>query len=1645
LDPTLEHRIMSTIDPLAVAKTVSDTYTRYLGSLISPADPEIASALDKAINSAGDGQLTRGPYLHVSAPYAAGRSARELIDEGVLSARFARFEPGIPLERPLYQHQEDAIRAASSGRNLVVATGTGSGKTESFLFPILDAIQREAVNDTISAGIRALVLYPMNALANDQLKRLRTLLAGTPEITFGRYTGETKNTRAEAVDDFRRQHPGEPILANELLSREEMRAKPPHILLTNYAMLEYLLLRPQDMDLFEIPGADPTWRFVVVDEAHVYDGATGAEVGFLLRRLRERVAVAGTLQCIATSATVGDDAGAAAKFASDLFGEAFGPSELLAANDVITATRVRVPSDSWGAVPADVLELGSTSVLDYSTRHAQEGGLGRESRVLDIKRLASSTPRTLPELASLVHDPATPRELVNLIAAASSSAAVDGTPHLSAKYHLFARATEGAFTCLSASGPHVDLERHETCRECSSAMFEFAACRSCGATYLLGSEKQTAVGRSFTPKTGDPSRLVWLALETQDSAELDEDEVAFDDQPVDAPASSVTLCGGCATIQIGAHSTCSNPDCHSPSLRIAERIVANIAGPRRCAHCGSARPRVIRRFESGNDAAISVITTSLYEQLPADERALADELPGGGRKLLVFSDSRQQAAYFAPYLEDSHGKLLQRRIVLDAAHRAEFEGAPAHVPDVANEARRIAGDRSVFTRGSSPQERQRRAELWLQLELMSLDERNSLEGSGLLTWRLEEGGLEVPAPFAAAGLGSRSALDVLQVLARTLRLQGAVAPLPFVDLREVAFEPRRGPIYVRGAGADAKRKVLSWAPTRGRNRRSDYLDRVFRRMGSTVDVPEFLGGLWRFVSAGDGFVAPWLAHTTVQGVGPVAQVDPSAIRAELIDTNTEMWRCGTCRRVSRYNVAGVCETFRCEGILASWSLPEDAQDPDHYRYLYRSPNVVPLSAFEHTAQWRSSRAAEIQQQFISGQVNVLSCSTTFELGVDVGELQSVVLRNMPPTVSNYVQRAGRAGRRVDSAALVLTYAQRRSHDLAMFSNPKEIIAGSVRPPVVPVSNERIAQRHIHSIALAAFFRSEALSNGRRYRSVEDFFGSAGADAGAGRLAQWLENPPSDVLLSVRSVMSGTIGSGDVLFSTWPELLVALVQEVAEAYNEETGYYVVAKDEAYAQHRGAMGDGLTRMLKTLQDRDLLGFLANRNVLPKYGFPVDTVEMKTPYGAAASAGELELSRDLSQAIFEYAPGSTIVAGGHLWTSAGMGRRRDKELPPVYFRICADCGLYSESYEADDAPCGRCAAPPSGARRKYIEPRFGFVADGGKERPSDQPPRVSWRGETRLAEDGMQIDSQSISLPRAVVESDLLERAKMVRINVGASEMGFAICGFCGRGVQLPAEWPKTHTNPLTARACTGSFGTFCLAHKYETDVVRIRFSTPWSGENSNSTSQSVLYAVLQAAALELQISRDNIDGVTDGYSANDSSITVIDTVPGGAGYARLIQSNVERVLARARRLVSECECGEETSCYRCLRTYSNQRAHDELVRSAAAGFFDSLWAPAGSHSAEVDALDLVSPIVAHLVAGLGQRIATPAVGLDLGTQSEWQVELAWPAQKVAVVIDDDFERDAWLVADGWQVFAAPDEHLEGRILDALGAAASAGSTT
>ena len=1540
----MEGPISDSFDPLATSELISSGYRRYLRSLLPVRDPRIANALDAEI--ANSPLLTKGPLLEATPPYQGGATLSTLIGEGVLSkALRSLVSEALPPDRPLYVHQEQAIRKLAAGRNVIVSSGTGSGKTESFLLPILDALAAEHARGELGPGVRALLLYPMNALANDQLKRLRQILAGAPHITFGRYVGDTEVSPRAADETFGLLNPGEPRLPNELLSRDEMRRTPPHLLLTNYAMLEYLLLRPADIELFEGQYAG-NWRFLVLDEAHVYDGAKAAEVAMLLRRLKDRVACGRPLRSIATSATVGDDPRAVTEFAGKLFDAPFEwVDDDHDRQDLVLASRVSLPlGPFWGPLgPAAYARIATDrdpaarlltlSGTEGATAVAGTAGLvlQNERRMARLRELLAAGPHSADKLAAELFDEGTPaqerrRYLDALVAVGSNITGPDGLPVLSARYHLFVRATEGAFTCLSEAGPHVSLGRRECCDTCSAAAFEFGTCKRCGALYLSGSVRSEEGAQVFGLQRAKEKRT-WLLVDDR-PAVTDEDDETLEESPGAFDVKSAVLCASCGSMQDGARATCYRADCEHPQPIAVRRLTAHKDSLSGCLACGARGTAMVRGFESGSDAAVSVLATALYQSLPpADDGRQADQ-PGEGRKLLLFSDSRQAAAFFAPYLQTTYETIQRRRLIVQGLERATRHGAVT-VADLVYHVAQAAEDAHVFVRNASAQERQREAALWVMAELTAIDDRQSLEGQGLLRVRLDrESSWRLPADLTRLGLDEAEAWSLLGETFRSLRQQGAITMPDGVDPRNEAFDPRRGPIYVRSDGAEAKRKVLGWLPKRGVNRRLDYAARLLTTIGSSADPAQVLGSCWKFISE---LPNGWLASTSERQLGVVRQVNHQWLLLDAPGPADPVWRCEQCRRVAPVSVRDVCPTLSCDGKL----VPAVSAIDGHYRHLYRTVNPVPLVAREHTAQLTSVYAARTQQEFLRGAVNALSCSTTFELGVDVGELQSIVLRNMPPTTANYVQRAGRAGRRTKSAALVVTYAQRRSHDLSKFQDPESMIAGKLRAPYVPLANERIDRRHAHSVALAAFFRQAKLDTGEEWQTAGGFF--TGDNPAVAQVRPYLDPVPEELTAALRRVLPAEV-QRDIGVDTgaWVSELCDLLEVIRAELAADVGAFAERRDNAAAEHKYSLAGVYQRTINTLTKRNLIGLLANRNVLPKYGFPTDTVELRTGYADDKVGLDLDLSRDLTSAIYEYAPGAEIVAGGRLWTSGGVYRLPDRELTGNRYAVCERCAHYEQGDEVGPS-CPSCGTARRGARRSYVIPEFGFVAQRQTRSPGLGAPRRAWNGATYVLSLGAELSEQTWALgsgSAAVTRAGA--RGTLVAISEGPGGGGYFICDRCGWGtaIALSSRGPKSHIDPRRGGDCAGTLRQHSLAHRYETDLLEITFDT-FAGPHSGRTQwRSLLYALLEGASNLLDISRDDIDGTLYPKRAGQLGLVLFDTVPGGAGGTIRIARSFPEVLVAAHRRVARCDCGEETSCYGCLRNFRNQPFHDELRRGEAA---------------------------------------------------------------------------------------------------------------
>ena len=1644
------------LHPLKTTDHLRNAYIRYLKTIKPFQDPFLRQQFAAAIEK--EDFLVKGPLVEISLPFKTGSSIKDLVAEGILSKRFEQVcaAETMPYERGLYEHQEKAIRKLNGGRNVVVATGTGSGKTETFLIPIIDYLLKEEAQGTLGQpGVRALLLYPMNALANDQMKRLRGLLANYPAITFGRYVGETVDEKEKALQTFKENYPDEPMLDNELLSREEMQDAPPHILLTNYAMLEYLLLRPRDSKLFDGPTGDH-WHFIALDEAHVYDGANATEIGMLLRRLEDRVRREGKkpMQVIATSATLGrgrEDYPDVVKFAQNLlFDSRFEwVEDDEERQDVVEAARqpVEALGKTWGrANPAlypALLKMVETQtgapgegnmkdefaaicreydVPEETIRDALEsieGPAEQKANVLlynllrgdeNLHRLQTKlkdepdflndiAPKIFPEVEDAAESVI---DLVKLALLAKRYQ--EDLPLLPARYHVFARSLEGAFVCLNRKAheragqaplPSLFLSRYETCPHCGSRVFELANCTRCGVAYLIGNEKR---GDEFPEKEQEQFGLKASSLYlTQSSAvsydqiqatgteyyvwgnhlnDVDEDEMVVSDADIDALKENPKLeanliCPSCGMIRLAEdpHSC----ECGVKPVPIWRVDTGKQKTLRRCVTCATrSSSGVIYRFLTGQDAPVSILAEALYQHIPAaKESSKGKDLPGGGRKMLNFTDSRQAAAFFAPYLERAHERILRRRLImLTFEKNADAQSGHLRMQDFLPRLLKQAEEAGLFTESQSQDERERIAAVWLMQDFSPLDRRISLEGLGLIDFRpIQPKDWEAPEFFKVEpwNLSDQQAYELITVLLNTLRQQGAITYLlENVDLLKThpeAFAPRNFDFYFRQHTSVAKKHIFGWQPAEGfSNGRLDILKRYLMRSGiaegaTDAHAKQFLMDLWGYLISASSPWKGYLKPKTLMGEGTVYQIDHRYWEMAPSQESTEgWWVCDKCQSIWRHTLGDACPLYGCEGHLEALEGRKELLKDNLYRDAYTEGAPIPLAAEEHTAQWVAEEAAKIQNRFIQGKINALSCSTTFELGVDVGELQAVVMRNMPPTTANYIQRAGRAGRRTDSPAFVLTFAQRRSHDLNYYRRPVEMVMGKIKPPTAMLSNEKVIRRHLHSVAMAAFFYW-ALHTKKipEYQYIGQFFAGGEGLSGPELLREYLSERPEAVLESLRRVIPKGLQE-QLQLETWGWIVnlvdddsdKGILDRAQKEVNSELTEFQTLEQEAASGSKYRLAENYKRVRNQIQQRQLIGFLGTRNVLPKYGFPTDVVELKTNHLQIPKADSIELSRDLRIAISEFAPGSEVVAAKKIWRSQGLRILPNRRLVPYNYAICSECKRFYHS--VGELPtvcsCGQSLRSRETQHGIFIIPEDGFVAANEAPKAQEEPPKRLYSSRVYFADyqspDSKDENEESFT-PEFELAGDLTTAQHQVfkrysrygwlaLVNKGYGD-GFHICMSCGYAEPIQrGQWPKyPHKSPITGKDCRGSFEKRHLGHRFMTDVLEIKLPLP---QYNDTATYSTLYAILDGASQALGIRREDIDGtICPQGKGEPPTLILYDNVPGGAGHVERISHNLKQVFEAALDRVKNCDCGEETSCYNCLRNYRNQFTHDILQRGAA----------------------------------------------------------------------------------------------------------------
>lgn len=1473
------------IDPMELTKNISETFELYLDTLYQTKYDYINEMLNREKSKI---KLFNGPYIHTSPDYKVGSSLGDLVSQKILSPKVAEIiKKGKKISR-LYKHQEKAIKRAISGRNVLISTGTGSGKTLSFLIPVLNYIVNSG-----EKGVKALFIYPMNALVNDQVKDLRKILKGTG-ITFARYTGETPYS-PENFDskfgegEFKRlkQECGE-----ELLVREEIISNPPDILITNYSMLEYLLLRPKDSPLFESKSI----KFFILDEIHVYNGAKGAEIGYLLRRVKQRACSEKPI-CIGASATLGgkDSDRKAAEFAEQIFGEPFQE------DDVVRA--------------------------EFNENRDEE-------EILRKVKIYLSEPRKLDEIFSNFSDKfSSKEELISQLKEWS----IDGK--LEMRYHYFVKAPEGVYVTLDEAGKVETLSFNKERFRNEKKVFQLAACRYCGEIFITGylNKKKGTVDLYSDVFVEDPKRLMGAdRLFLIFPNEIIRDELELMEEKKEARRMYLNTSTG--EISTKAYSG----DNWIEIYKLKHAKETPVPQPVKCPSCGIKAKKHKRGvwtnlFTPPQEKPQLILLEVLYRHIVENSQIKKD------KKVIAFSDSRRDASFFAAAYQDFNNELHEKWV---------FYLGLTESPEEVNTIIDCVFPKLYKNRKIKGRDGRRKVEELVKRSFVRefLLNQSSLERNGLIKFVLPAGKEE----------GLVSSLHKLMPELKEEEIKATLYNL-IAGLREnrvirdsFGVLDYEWPIWLR-----KKKDKLggSWLPYRRKdgsfsiNKRFHLLNRIFPGLKAD-EIVSLLEEIWNI-----------LVEEKVLNKNEGYLLDPLSWE---VQRNRELYKCNRCGKLHTWNVKDVCTNKGCSGRLEKVKLSDV---PASKLYLKLFPEKggklwdFKANAEEHTAQLSKNKAEEIQRKFTEGEINVLSCSTTFELGVDIGELQAVFLHNVPPKPDNYVQRAGRAGRK-DGNAFILTYALNRPHDSKAFENPERMIKGEIKPPAIKLNNRRILLRHFNAVALSHFLRKEY--SGKTRLNIETFLTSDGFQ----KFRNYMDSKPVEVKEELNRILSDVESSikqevdldswkwwngnlkedyGSNSLTLWNKIEDELNHDIRELENIlemiknkiilylEKNKSIVAISETRDIYRSN--------LEGIKKKDLLSFLSRKVFIPKYGFPVDVVSLDI-VGHELSE-DIQLDRDLKIAIKEFAPLEKLIVKKHLIMSTNVKILEERKPQVFHFFICPQCYYYHE--KRGDIEFSRC--PKCGEKRvlkgTYFVPEFGFESKDLKlfkeinenslkklVYPDFPKMRHSFRkfpisdevffkplslGQIRsfLSEKGTVGERELKTYGRFQIRPFL--RSKISVINLSKERRVDMNTGVSAELLPYPKQRSSVY-----------------LGYQFYTDTLAVKPPIWEDSETAREAYYSLLYALLEGASQALDIERDDIDGTI--YFGDSVELILYDNVPAGAGFIGEIYENFEDVISEAYRVVSNCSCGEDSCCPSCLLHFSNQFFADILQRKYAKEFLE-----------------------------------------------------------------------------------------------------------
>ena len=1613
--------------------------------------PLLLSAVSKQLDD--EGVLYQKPYIESSPAYKS-------IPAGISKADIPEWQKeffqelsyaGLGVYPSPFAHQIKSLEAASAGQDIFVSTGTGSGKTECFLWPLLAKLANEARNTPDSwsqRGIRAIILYPMNALVSDQVSRLRRLIGG-PEFLrifrsicgeasrrpqFGMYTGRTPYPGAEP--DPKQDHQLEKTLTRiafpqteseqsffdkltqegrvpaksdmnaflqrlhnsqhipneddaELITRFEMQQFCPDILITNYSMLEYMLFRPRERKIWDDTklwlGQENKLLFVI-DEAHMYRGSSGGEVALLIRRLFHKLGITREqVQFILTTASMpasnAEDSAAVSRFAQDLTAVdssadfCFLTGEL---ENIQGKARFDIPFSKF----QETLELegnDETKCASLNLFWADiEGSDGTFEDIdavscwmydhlifyrpfYELIRLCRGTAVSLNELADAIFPAQDKQEALDavgvLLAIAALARSEKGAILFPARMHMLFRGIKGVYACTNEHCPHSHTDGAMTlgnimlsdsgflCPHCGSVVYELYADRRCGALFYKGYvlEDDLQLGRltylwRYSGQLLD-NRMKELYLF------IPQDEYTPPKRQGKNPIKPCYLDIKSGFIDFRDDSLDGQPDirklyyCYYSSKNYPQIITFPT-----CPHCRHQLPPAqMNSFSTRGNQSFFNLIKSQFEVQPAisGKDTDPDRLPNEGRKVLLFSDSRQRAARLARDMSDASDITAARQLFALAIDMMEKTTVEQSMNTIYDYFCLVAGknhvhifhepDRTKFAEDCRTALSNERRSVKRGREYMP---RFSISNAPIqmqeYLLRLFGGGYNTLYDCAISWIEPTD--DALMDAVDTLDENG----IEISDEEFLAFF--NAWILSICDTATALGHTIS-DDVRLRVRANYFGYGLEKNWTFSKSISEIMG--WSKDSKEASAFRRVLQDTFLD----LAQPDNGRLYVDLsrvkprFDSGHKWFRCECCSEITAFPLK-----MRCPSCGAFDIHELDETDLEALRF-WRKPieaamhgeKIRVINTEEHTAQlshkdqrndmWSKTEQYELRfQDLLQGEetpVDILSSTTTMEVGIDIGSLVAVGLRNIPPMRENYQQRAGRAGRRGASLSTIVTFCEGGPHDTLYFNSPIPMFRGDPRRPWIDIQSKKLIQRHLSIVVLRQYLRNT---------SIDSLPAVVFLDQYLSEFQEYLE----DVSITNVSVLL-------------PSQSVFSIAEFKEELIKSLGM-LNEKRERHPELFGVNSNG-----ELSNPKSLLDALYEESIIPTYSFPKNVVSMYISdyYGKVS----YQVERGLDIAIGEYAPGRAIVVDKQTYQIGGLyypgSERRNAFSPakafvedPNYLKdvlACPICGWFGL---ADDSKsiCPFCGNKGLSSKRPMLRP-WGFAPMNGEALPA-----------TQLAEKYSSVhqpqystlpDAEEMQLVTGYSNLRIASRTnqRIIMVNDGPSGQGFYVCKDCGAAmpgndikvldhVQRPykAGFLRSkcrHTNAIPVDIGY-DFVTDMLVLVFALDDEKLntkRRNNPWLDRAARSLAEALRLAAVKELDIEFT---ELVTGYRLRKNQNGSFVDIYlyDSLSSGAGYASTVAMEINTLLERTEELLASCDC--DSSCYECLRHYRNQYLHGQLDR-------------------------------------------------------------------------------------------------------------------